>query len=301
MELNKEEIIQSLTKELPKYLHHLRKKKISEKTIESYETNLKSFLKARHKHLPDLSHESFVIYFQKRLLTIKPNSANVEKSALSGFFDFGLTFGILNENPIHGIKNFSDLDIDKVFVTQKDLRLFEGAILRNYKSALLNNRRDLANTIRRDFLIYKLIRFHVLKSGEIPRIRISDIDLNHHLLKIKTRGKPDFNISSDLYRTITAYITIRNSMIGNKPNDILFCGKDGKPLSVRAIQFRFDEISRSCGVKIPITMSAIRSFRLQELHAEVGYSDDQVQYVSGYRSKANLKKQLSKTDITEKD
>ena len=226
---------------LPRYLHTLRMRNYSPRTIETYEGVIRHF--AAYVWLRRNINPGKLIIYEKDFSTARqdadvkvssiilndylsfinsvhsyrPKTLHRIISTLSSFYNFLLTQEAVESNPVSRV--------DRPRIKQEEIiYLKHDQILR-----LLASINDL-----RDRLIIRTIYATGVRVSELCAIDIEDIDFEDHIIKIRGKGGKirTVFIDDETLESIRA-------LIGEQTTGPLFVGQQGKHLSPRTVQHIF--------------------------------------------------------------
>ena len=226
---------------LPRFVHHLRMRNYSPRTIQSYQQVIRKFayyLWIRRNtdrrrlvlYWEDLENarldteiETTPIYvddflaFLTSLRDYKPTTLNRIISSLGSFYRYAYTQGAIEANPLLGV--------DRPRIKEKEVRYLK----HNQVIALLDSIDDT-----RDRLIVRTIYATGVRVSELCGINIDDIDFEDHTIRVNGKGgkiRVVF-VDDDTLEQI-------DSFAAGKISGPLFTGHHGKNISPRTVQHLF--------------------------------------------------------------
>lgn len=226
---------------IPRYLHHLRMRNYSPRTITTYEGVVrhfasyvwvrrhsdprklviyeKDFDKARHDTdttvTPIVLHD--YLSFVTSVHTYRPKTLHRIISTLSSFYRFLIIQGVVEANPVVGI--------ERPRVKQDEITYLR----HNQVLQLLDS---IENP--RDRLIIRTIYATGVRVSELCGMNIEDIDTNERTIKIRGKGGKIRTVFLD-----EETLADIKSLIGERTNGPIFVGQQGKHLSPRTVQHLF--------------------------------------------------------------
>jgi site-specific recombinase XerD len=165
---------------------------------------------------------------------------------LAGFFRYAITRGRLKTSPMlpvlrkRGVAAFTPYIFSKI-----ELKRLLAAV-----PAATGPCSDIGADTLRTFVL--LLYGAGLRRGEACRLNIGDVDVPQSLLHIKetkffkTRIVP---VSANLSEILNAYVAKHCSLRSRDGGDLLFCKKDGTPLTDSAIAAAFRRLRTLAGIK----------------------------------------------------
>jgi integrase/recombinase XerD len=190
-------------------------------------------------------HTTTIVRFVHREGTAAETIAKKHR-VLAGFFRFAVTRRRLKTSPMppferkRGIAAFTPY----IFSVDELKRLLAAA------PAATGPRSDIDAETLRMFVL--LLYGAGLRRGEARRLKLEDVDLPQSLLHIrgtkffKTRIVP---LSTSLSDALNAFVARRCSRRSGDGGDIVFCKRNGKPLTDSAIGAAFRRLRRIAGIK----------------------------------------------------
>ena len=226
---------------LKRFLHHLRMRNYSPRTIKSYEGIIKKFgyymwvrrnqgIEKLTMYWTDLGNarldteiDSTPILINDFLLFIsneksyKPATLQRIISSLSSFYRYCYTQGIIEANPI--------ARIDRPKIKDKEIRYLK----HNQVIKLLDSIQD-----ERDHLIVRTIYATGVRVSELCSINMEDIDFEDHTIRVKGKGGKIriVFVDDETLKKINKYSS------GNIDGP-LFLGQQGRNISPRTVQYIF--------------------------------------------------------------
>ncbi|MDD4127167.1 MAG: tyrosine-type recombinase/integrase [Methanomicrobium sp.] len=248
---------------LKRFVHHLRMRNYSPRTIKSYEEVIKKYgyylwirrnrgMEKLAIYWTDLKNarldteiDSAPLIINDFLLFIstqknyKPATLQRVISSLSSFYRFCYTQGIIEANPMAGI--------DRPKIKDKEIRYLK----HNQVLKLLDSIQD-----QRDRLIIRIIYATGVRVSELCSINIGDIDFDDRTIRIKGKGGKIriVFVDEDTLKEIEDFSK-------GEIDGPLFTGQMGKNISPRTVQYLFTKYAPS-----GITPHKIRHSYASELY-----------------------------------
>ncbi len=148
--------------------------KLSPKTVEYYKSTLNEFVALINKPLNKIS-ESDVEYY---LLTKKPSNTNASlnnlRRNLSAFFNWMRKEKIISENPCDGIEPYA--------AVERPIDHMEATDVEKLKLGCIH---------KRDRALIEFMRSTAIRRGEIPLVKVCDIDFRSGKLGRVTLERPE--------------------------------------------------------------------------------------------------------------
>lgn len=264
----------------------LKLRNYSSKTLKSYRSCLRSFIKHFYpRHPRDLSSEDIRSYLVHKFENNKHTSATVNQA----FNALRFLYVELYNKPfvIEGIpRPQKDKKLPRVLTQKEVLKIFSCVENLKHKTMLM--------------LIYSA----GLRVGESVRLKISDIDGQRKMIHLRgAKGKKDrYTLLSD-----AALDMLRKYYRLYKPKDYLFEGQDaGSHLAERSIQNVFHRAVKAAGIKKQISIHGLRhSFATHLLESGVdlryiqellGHNSSKTTEIYTHVSKKSLQKIVNPLD-----
>lgn len=153
--------------------------KLSEKTVEAYMNTLHEFITLINKPLNRMSECDVECYlYRKKKLNNNNTSLNNCRRNLSAFFTWMRKVKLISDNPCDGVEPFTTIEKPIEHLEPTDIELIKSGC--KYK---------------RDRALIEFMRSTGLRRGEIPQIKVSDIDFGTG--KIQVYGRKTYR-----YRTV---------------------------------------------------------------------------------------------------
>lgn len=240
LEITELETLPSTIDNTNKYILELfmvrKASKLKKSTVDAYLNTLKEFTEFTNKPLNKISESDIECFlYHKRQLKNNNVSLNNQKRNLSAFFTWMRKVKLINDNPCDGVESYD--------IIEKPIDHLEPTDIEKIKEGCKNCR---------DRAIIEFMRSTAMRRGEIPQVRICDIDFNSGKLVI-------LGHKSGRYRTvfldkvaihyIREYLAERN--ITEQSNEPLFThtrGEKGRVLEPEGIYAAIKKIAKRSGI-----------------------------------------------------
>lgn len=225
----------------------------SDKTIQSYEENIKKFLEClENKKINYLKVTKDIIRdFLKILDQEKYSNASISQmlSSLRTYYKYLLKEDVINHNPFKSIKNPK---------LPKRLPNF----LSNLQIEDLINIYDFSNpTNIRNHLIIELLYSTGIRVSELVNLKISDINFNENSIRILGKGNKERIVLFGEYakESLDIYLKeARKTYVKRTQNDFLLLNCFGNKLTTRSIENIIKDCTNKLALKINVTPHTIR-------------------------------------------
>lgn len=237
-----------------KFIEYLNvEKRYSSKTLENYSIDLNTFItfceEVKIYNYKDITYDNLRNYLEflyNKNYSNKTISRHI--SSLKSFFKY-----LINNNYIK--ENHTEL----LSLPKSELRL------PNY----LNNidLEDLINTPdkdtkagKRDRLILEMFYSTGIRLSELVNIKISDIDFNNNMIKIKGKGNKDRYVffGNNCSKYLKDYLENSRPFYIKSENEYLFVSQKGNKLSTSGVEYIVDKILKISDLKVHITPHVLR-------------------------------------------
>lgn len=262
-----------------KYKEHIRGSGRSPHTIRSYDRHIDDLIKfleeikREHAHL--VTKEDLQEFIKKLAKDSKsPKSINSKTVALKSFFRFLELNEFVTKNPAHALEYLKEKEQKPRILSVVEYRAL----------------RDAAKEDKRYFAIIELMLQTGITTGELERIKISDIHLDGNA-KLDVRDRKDeisrtIPLNSHARNAIEEYLKIRPKA----KNDTLFITKTGKKLDPRNIRQAISSCYKKAGIEDAKVHDLRHTFCAH--HLKKGTSMAAVAYIAGHRNLNTTKKYL---------
>ena len=226
---------------IPRYRYYLRMRNYSDRTIESYEEIITRF--ARYLWLRRNSDPGKLIFYWKDLASARLDTGvGVEEPFVTDFLSFLSSLRSYRPRTLHRIIStlssfYRFLHRQKAvdsnpFIAIERPRMKEMELVYLKHSQVLDLLASIPDV--RDRLIVRTIYATGVRVSELSGIRLGDIDLEGHTIRVKGKGGKirTVFIDGETLDEIRAFA-------GERREGPLFPGQMGNPISPRTIQFIF--------------------------------------------------------------
>ena len=212
---------------------------------------------------------------------------NAQLAAINGFFKFLLKNGIVKNNPCLDIENPKDnKEHEIITISDDDLDIIIQNIINGTGSA--KARATQEKWINRDIALVTLGITTGLRVSAIVGIDMGDINKKERYIVVTEKGdiQKKIYVGYKTMNILNKWITDRKDMVDKKEKALFICQGNHR-MSVRAVENRFREISKSTGKKItPHKMRATCATRLYEQTGDIYLVQQQL----GHRNIENTKR-----------
>jgi site-specific recombinase XerD len=88
-----------------------------------------------------------------------------------------------------------------------------------------------------------------LRLGELLRLRLTDVDIEHQLVKVSGKvGERFVRFGSTTARALLSYLMVRNEV--NSSDGVLWLSSSGQSLTASSVQSLFTRLSKKSGVEV---------------------------------------------------
>jgi site-specific recombinase XerD len=103
----------------------------------------------------------------------------------------------------------------------------------------------------RNYAIYALMYGLGLRVGEIHRLTLSDLDLDHRRLTVQGKGgkQRTLHLSAELSDILCEWLAVRDTFYRSSEIDALFISKKGNPIAIRTMEDNFKKIVEKAALK----------------------------------------------------
>lgn len=274
--------------------------KLSEKTIETYRTELEgllNFVKERwdREGLPyvvsNITEIDVSLYLNRRnphkkekngeTVELEPSTYNKKRGILATFFKkYLVRRGYIEESPVDEIRRAQEGELHIRFLTKKEQKKVLGIAAANTESGL------------RDFIIIYLDLHTGLRLAEICDLNISDVMLKENTLivrKGKGNKRREIFINDEVVRVLTDYIKKMHFKAGpfkeikeiDLPLFVQIKGKNAfQRISREAVKKMIVRVFRKAGIKQGATHRIRHSYAVNALHD--GLSIREISFLLGH-------------------
>lgn len=177
------------------------------------------------------------------------STINRTKSVIRAFFRWCQQTGVLKKNPAAYIRLVVAAAPPTPFMTRTEIARFLHTIG--------ESRNPLA---ARDYALFGTLAYTGIRLSEVVRVRAHDVDIARRLLHLqRTKGgrQERRQLPAVLRRILSRYIGKRLQNNGND-DGTLFVSQLGKPLSARALQYRFRFWLRRARIRKQLSVHSLR-------------------------------------------
>ncbi len=258
---------------LDAYGHHLRLKDCSDSTVKNYTRLVGTFVRWWEKvadepfDLPAVT-PADVADFKRHLLDRgrRPATVNLCVEALRSFFSWAVAEGLCESNPAGDVRRVREQNAACRWLSRKEMGSLARAV-QKYGGP-------------RDRAILGLLLHAGLRVSELVGLKTADIVLRERSGFVKVWGK------GTKYREVPLNITARKMLqewlAAHPGGEWLFPGRNGSPVTARAVQIRLKELGRLA--RVEVTPHRLRHTFCKML-VDAGESLDRVAMLAGH---ANL-------------
>ena len=272
--------------DLNAYERELRLRNYSPKTVKSYRSCLRTFVKfITPRHPRDLKDDEIRLAFSRMLDSSERSSAGLNQliNALRflyvELYQRPLALGTLK-------RPRTEKKLPVVLSREEVVRLLSSVTNAKHKTILM--------------LIYSA----GLRVGEAVRVRVSDVDRDRMMIRVRAgKGKKDRYtlLSEELLKQLRGYY------VTHRPTEYLFPGAEGRPfMSERSVESIFEHALSAASIRKPATVHTLRhSFAthllengtdLRYIQALLGHSSSKTTEIYTHVSRRDLGKIVSPLD-----
>ena len=265
-----------MLKEFEKYLKNVKKYSIN--TLNSYLSDINIFIsylnqeKINYKNINRDIIRSYLKYLDEN--NYKSSSINRILSSLNDYYSY------LEKNKIIKYNYFKDINRPR-----KEKRLPNFINYTEYMNLINTVQKENNEYLKiRNLLLLEILFDTGLRVSEAVNIKISDIDLKNHSLKVLGKGNKERIVYFGDYAVtyLEEYLALRKN-IKSKDNEYLFWNKDYQRLTRRGAEYLINNIAKKALLKQRITPHTLRhSFATEMLNN--GCDIRSVQELLGHKS-----------------
>ncbi len=177
------------------------------------------------------------------------STINRTKSVMRAFFRWCQQTGVLKQNPAAHIRLVVTAALPTPYMTRTEIARFLHTIS--------ESRNSLA---ARDYALFATLAYTGIRLSEVVRVRSHDVDIARRMLQLqRTKGgrQERRHLPAVLRRILSRYISKREQNSGND-DGILFVSQLRKPLSARALQYRFRFWLRRARIRKQLSVHSLR-------------------------------------------
>ena len=254
---------------LQKFVMDYNQTNLSSATCNLYKRAFKEFIKKiGNRIVSDITSEDIERFKTKRLKDVSAVTINIELRCLKSAFNVALRFGFLKTNPFIYVKQFKEIENEKmVFTTgevERLLNVIDIPLIKNFISIGV---------------------YTGLRLGEILNLQWKDIQFSERIIKVL--NKEYYTIKTGKLRTIPIsdkLLTILTNMKAEKEcqqDEYLFQSYNGKPFNKSFITRKFKHFILEAGLPHHLHFHNIRHTFITEL-LKRGVSIYKVKLLAGH-------------------
>ena len=232
------------------FLEHLKLDlNYSEKTIQSYEFDIKNFqsyLSSVGHGLEDANPQLIRNYLSEELTDGKTKVTCCRRIAgLRHFYNFLVKKNLIKENPF-------------LFVgaPKKEIRYPEALYLEQIET-LFNKNKERDDELKyRDQAIIELLYASGVRVSELVNIKLASINLKSRTIRVYGKGRKERIVmfSKSCQQTLLDYLDHSK----HNGNDYLFLNSRGEQLTTRGVEYILKEIQNKCGIQLGLHPHLLR-------------------------------------------
>jgi integrase/recombinase XerD len=232
------------------FIYYLQAERgLSGNTVESYKSDVLSFLENTKKNIKDIDGEDIKNYLRS-LHSSNFSTATIARktSSLRMFFLFHLGEGLIEVTPMNNIQSpRAEKKLPKFLSVDEIERLIE-SINGKFKYPM------------RDKAILELLYGCGLRVSELLNTRREDIFLKEDFIRVKGKGSKEriIPIGSKAKKALIKYITEERPVLDKKKSAFLFLTRRGNKLSRMGLWKRFQEYLIKSGITKSCTPHTLR-------------------------------------------
>lgn len=239
---------------LEKFLSYLEfEKGYSKNTIKGYEENIEYFFQfLEDKKYTDIKKINYNVIrqFLTELYHHHYSKRTVARyiSSLRSFFKFLNNEEIIEENPMILISNPK---LDKRLPSVLNYEQVEEIIKKPNQETPLGIR---------DACMFELLYSTGIRVSELVGIKLSDLYLNRHQIKILGKGNKERYVlfGTPCLELLNQYLKVRLELLKNKNHEFLFLDAHGNPLTTNGVRYRLKQYVRTCDFKTKVSPHMFR-------------------------------------------
>ena len=237
-----------------KFITYLRvEKKYSENTINSYNEDIERFSEYLDSQNIDVRkcNKEVVRDYLKYLDSLKLKNSSISRnmSSLRTYFDYLVTHGYVDTNPIRGMKN-----------PKKEKKLPNFLSYEEFLKLLEAIKSDDALSVRNKLIVEMLFATGV-RVSELCNIKLDDIDYRNQSIRIIGKGSKERVVYYGAYAKdlLEEYIGYERSiLLKGKKSDYLLINNKSTPLLRGGVEMIIDEIAFKASLKNKISPHVLR-------------------------------------------
>ncbi len=232
------------------FIYYLQTERgLSGNTVESYKSDVLSFLETTKKNIKDINREDIKNYLCS-LHSSNFSTATIARktSSLRMFFLFHLGEGLIEATPMNNVQSpRTEKRLPKFLSTDEVAKLIE-SVNGDFKYSM------------RDKAILELLYGCGLRVSELLNIRREDIFLKEDFIRVKGKGSKEriIPLGSKAKKALIKYITEERPTLDKKKSAFLFLTRRGNKLSRMGLWKRFREYLLKSGITKNCTPHTLR-------------------------------------------
>jgi integrase/recombinase XerD len=232
------------------FIYYLQAERgLSGNTVESYKSDVLSFLETTKKNIKDINREDIKNYLHVLHSSNFSTSTIARKtSSLRMFFLFHLGEGLLEATPMNNVQSpRTEKRLPKFLSADEVTKLIE-SVNGNFKYSL------------RDKAILELLYGCGLRVSELLNIRREDIFFKEDFIRVKGKGSKEriIPLGSKAKKALIEYITKERPTLDKKKSSFLFLTRRGNKISRMGLWKRFREYLLKSGITKNCTPHTLR-------------------------------------------
>jgi integrase/recombinase XerC len=290
--MEKQDYAQSALKELKAFADYLCETKSSALTVRSYLADMKQFaiwfeqsngesLSPKRLTSRDASEYRAFLIRQK----YKPKTVNRHLVSLIEYSRWAQHKKLISDNPLAYVKMMEEEELQPRWLTKQE----EHRLLREAEATLRSAKTDPARRrALRDFAILLLLLNTALRVSELCDLEIDDLVLSERMLWVTVRaGKGGKRREVPVKNK--QVLDVVKQWLAERPEvkeEVIFIGRDLKPLRPSGVQDSIKELARRAGVEA-VTPHTFRHTFAKRL-SDAGVPETQIIKLTGHKSKDTL-------------
>lgn len=237
-------------KHIENFLNYLTLEKgYSQNTIESYGRDLKGLFNFVRKDWKDVTKEDILSYLREiQRKGISQRSSSRALSAFKTFFKYLILEGIIEVNPLSGIKGMRQTKSLPTYLTMEEVEE-------------LLSLPDISNPIgKRDKAILELMYATGLRASEIVELKIEDLELDEGFIYVMGKGGKRRMVPTGevALKYLRIYLNERDEFLGGKVSPYVFLNYKGEPLTRQGLWKIIKSYGKRIGIAEKLTPHTLR-------------------------------------------
>lgn len=237
-------------KHIENFLNYLTLEKgYSQNTVESYGRDLKGLFNFVRKDWKDVTKEDILSYLREiQRKGISQRSSSRALSAFKTFFKYLILEGIIEVNPLSGIKGMRQTKSLPTYLTMEEVEE-------------LLSLPDISNPIgKRDKAILELMYATGLRASEIVELRIEDLELDEGFIYVMGKGGKRRMVPTGevALKYLRIYLKERDEFLGRKESPYVFLNYKGEPLTRQGLWKIIKSYGKRIGIAEKLTPHTLR-------------------------------------------